>query len=183
MFRHHHLRYRVAVAGAVIGGSLGTAALGSASGATPAPTLPGLTQIITGLSALHLSPASLLTASRDYRALDTAAATPGDTGLGPVLEALSQVKGIKGTQFGEDLSTLAGDSDNEDEVVYQNEVAGLEKLEAESASFPAPFNELFYDLAAAFLKDAQGPGPAVSSQRVATASSTGSLTGALKAVL
>jgi hypothetical protein len=128
MFKNHRLRSRIAVAGAVLGAALGTAAIASAKTTTPAPKLPSLTN--------HSS-------------------FTGNGGLGPLLLALSQANGIKGTQFGEDLSTLAADFTNEDGVSYGNYIDGLNHLQAESASYPAPFNELFYNMAASLKKDAQ----------------------------
>jgi hypothetical protein len=73
-------------------------------------------------------------------------------GLGPLLEALSQVNGIKGTQFGDDLSTLATDMSNESYTSSQNFIDGANKLQTESASFPAPFNTFFYNLGSGLLE-------------------------------
>jgi hypothetical protein len=156
MLRNQPLGSAVAIAGVTLGASLAAPGLSSAVASTKAPTLP--------------------------RVLTAHASTSGETGLGPILQALSQVKGIKGTQVGDDLSTLGADLSNEDPVVNTNLIDGLHKLQANSASDPTPFNTLLDSLAAALLKDAGSSTPAVSTQRSSTKTSTLSVQNILRSL-
>jgi hypothetical protein len=107
----------------------------------------GLSSVGSSMSALR-DPSDISTATSQLNALATA--TPGSTaggGLGPILQALSQVNGIQGTPFGADLSTLAINTENEDGVVWQNEIDGINQLKANSASLPSPLNTLVANFA------------------------------------
>jgi hypothetical protein len=148
MLRNHRLACAGAAAGMTLGAALLAPGVSSAAARPAARTLPVAHQT-----------------------------TPAETGLGPLLQELSQVNGIKGTALGDALSSYATNFSNEDGIVWQNEIDGLHKLQTESASYPAPFNTLFYNLATALLNYAESSTPAgsstpaVSSQRAATATS------------
>jgi hypothetical protein len=112
----------------------------------------GLAGVGSSVSALD-DAGAISTAATQLTAMatETPGATTGDSGLGPILTALSQANGIAGTPTGAELSTLASDFSNEDGVVYQDLVDGFGELQSDSAGLPAPLNTLVGDLAGSIL--------------------------------